>query len=740
MSVDRRFNDFACLTAALAMVAFVVADGRLWMALPLLGVAMLGWVAGAGPRARRPWTLPKIAVTLMVLAAILFAASAAMNAVRLDPVVSILGLFLTHITAIKLFDRRSPRDDAQLLTLSLFDVIAAVLTGNELLVGVLVALLAPCAIAAAMLWQFRHGAAAAPSSPATWGARGRGQFSSLVIAATVAACGAATFIFLFAPRGWAQDVLGRFGQARETTIGFNDSPRLGQAGFLSEDQTPVMNVAVSDVEGTNLGSGESTLYLRGSVKDRYDPETWTWTQAAGEHRAIVDSRWSNLLHADRVAPAGILRTLRVSMRGSPKSDGPLFTMWRPIALKLDSRETLRVLEDSAVFKRSSQSAMSSRRGAGSYEYTVTFLPSEDGGPLPPAPLPTFKNSRIEALARQITDAAGVVLDGSDSSLRQAAVAIREHLRTKYAYTVEMIAPEVNEDPIEMFLFRTKRGHCEYFAAAMVAMCQSLDIPARMVLGYVATEFNPMTGQYLVRESNAHAWVETHIGRGRWLSTDPSPPGDIERVHRPADSPLAMLRRWWDALEFTWAKAVVSFDRNSQSRLLGVSPDIAARNLRANTAADRTANFLHTVRAEGFNGVLKIAAPVAFVIAVVLVIARVFPSLAGRVRVLLASRSADPEQRRALAHAPFYAEALRHLRRAALAPPVSSTPLAHSETLRSTDAQLGIAFGRVTELFYRVRFGNQTLTAQDQQEGHRLAGIVAARAQQLRRDNRARTVR
>ena len=49
----------------------------------------------------------------------------------------------------------------------------------------------------------------------------------------------------------------------------------------------------------------------------------------------------------------------------------------------------------------------------------------------------------------------------------------------------------DEDPMVAFLYRFKRGHCEYFAGAMTLMCQSLGIPARMVIGFKCDEFNPL---------------------------------------------------------------------------------------------------------------------------------------------------------------------------------------------------------------------------------------------------------
>ena len=131
----------------------------------------------------------------------------------------------------------------------------------------------------------------------------------------------------------------------------------------------------------------------------------------------------------------------------------------------------------------------------------------------------------------------------------AARAIESYLRNNYTYTlVEQPIPE-GRDPIEHFLTQTKEGHCEYFAAAMVALCRSVGINARMIAGYLAAEFSPATGRYVVRESNAHAWVEAEAGRGRWRRYDPTPPDELVRLHKPSPGLLGRIRRVVESAEY-----------------------------------------------------------------------------------------------------------------------------------------------------------------------------------------------
>lgn len=746
MNLSRRLQDAMCATATMAMLAFLLADRQVMMIPAALGAGLLAWVLTLGKRASRPWALPRHAVTLLVFAAIVFAGLSAMDSSRTEPVVSVLGMFLVHITCVKLFDRRTARDDAQLITLAMFVTIAAVLTGNTLDVGIVLAVLTPLSIAAIVMLQFRLGASESgqrvEESGLAEGNRERRawrQLKWLVSAMSIACVVVATGIFVLTPRGLAQDVLGRFGQVRETRIGFTDTARLGQAGLLKDDPTPVLDVAISDLDGTNLGGVDSTLYLRGSAKGLYDRETWTWKESGADRLAIVRGQWRSRGEDGLLARNSIIRELKVSMRASPARDSVLFSLWRPVGLVVGPDESVRVNTSTRVFHFGGERSRQSRARA-SGEYRITCVVNDDGEALPVRPPTTFKDTPVESYTRRILAESGIDPDklADDSSVRQCLGVIREHLRSTFRYTTEMIAPREGQDPIEMFLFESKRGHCEYFASAMVAMCQSVGISARMALGYVATEYNTITGQYLVRESNAHAWVEAHVGRGRWMTYDPSPPGDIERIHRPSNSALATMRRWWDALEFSWARAVVSFDRSAQVRLMGGSADDDAPSRgsrsRERSAAESLATYLKTLRAEGVRGVMKLGVLVCVLAACVGLLLRAWPKVLAWIRRGWSGR-ASPAAR--AANATFYLRARRSLRRAGLEGPDSRSAMTNADALETVDATLASAMRRIVELYYGARFGTRVLSPEQLQEGERLSRVVAERVRAVAAASRTR---
>ncbi|MEZ4234505.1 MAG: transglutaminaseTgpA domain-containing protein, partial [Polyangiaceae bacterium] len=109
---------------------------------------------------------------------------------------------------------------------------------------------------------------------------------------------------------------------------------------------------------------------------------------------------------------------------------------------------------------------------------------------------------LQRLARSWTQ-------GVDSP-RKKLEALALHLRAEYTYSLDFERPD-HEDPVIDFLLHTKRGHCEYFASALALLARSIGIPSRVVAGYTVSEFSDVGGYYLVRERNAHSWVEAWTG-------------------------------------------------------------------------------------------------------------------------------------------------------------------------------------------------------------------------------------
>jgi hypothetical protein len=106
---------------------------------------------------------------------------------------------------------------------------------------------------------------------------------------------------------------------------------------------------------------------------------------------------------------------------------------------------------------------------------------------------------------------------------------------------------------------------------MAAMCRSVGIDARVMAGYLCGEFDPAIGAYVVREADAHAWVEVDMGGGFWDTFDPTPPSELSALHAAQRRTLvSRLARALDFMQSTWDGSVISFDQSTRERLLGTS--------------------------------------------------------------------------------------------------------------------------------------------------------------------------
>lgn len=131
--------------------------------------------------------------------------------------------------------------------------------------------------------------------------------------------------------------------------------------------------------------------------------------------------------------------------------------------------------------------------------------------------------RTSALARRLAL-------GADS--RYAAVrAVEDHLRATTRYTLDAPVPDEDQDAVDDFLFRSKQGFCEQYATAEVVLLREMGIPARLAVGFSGgglpssdAGVDPTVtdgSTRLVRESDAHAWVEVWFPGAGWVASDPT---------------------------------------------------------------------------------------------------------------------------------------------------------------------------------------------------------------------------
>mgnify|MGYP000565902752 CR=1 FL=1 len=162
-------------------------------------------------------------------------------------------------------------------------------------------------------------------------------------------------------------------------------------------------------------------------------------------------------------------------------------------------------------------------------------------------------------------------------------------------------PLLYKNPIDEFLFETKRGYCEHYASSFTVLMRLAGIPARIVTGYQGGEMNPIDNFMTIRQSDAHAWSEVFLGKKGWVRVDPTaaiPPGNIENTDdalrlnsngkKPAhlfksnwlSKQMKQMRFAWDAVNNRWNQWVLGYNTKRQKAFfaaIGI-PEITWRGL------------------------------------------------------------------------------------------------------------------------------------------------------------------
>jgi transglutaminase-like putative cysteine protease len=164
----------------------------------------------------------------------------------------------------------------------------------------------------------------------------------------------------------------------------------------------------------------------------------------------------------------------------------------------------------------------------SEKYTVSSVISvADKGSLRRAPAlysETIRRGYMQipsTLPQRVRDLARKVIEGRDNPYDKAE-AIESFLRTNYRYAPVVRPPPPGRDPVDWFLFDLKEDFCEYFASSMVMMLREVGVPARLVEGFTSGTFDPNAGRYVVKQVNAHAWVEVWFPNFGWIEFEPTP--------------------------------------------------------------------------------------------------------------------------------------------------------------------------------------------------------------------------
>lgn len=191
-------------------------------------------------------------------------------------------------------------------------------------------------------------------------------------------------------------------------------------------------------------------------------------------------------------------------------------------------------------------------------------------------LPAEANPRTRALAERWRAE-------NPDPIQIAGRALERFRKEAFVYTLS--PPRLGADSFDAFLFETQRGFCEHYAGSFTTLMRAAGVPARVVLGYQGGSASQVGDYLIVRQSDAHAWVEIWVAQRGWVRIDPTAAVAPNRVEQNLDSALAEsgerrafswqrsleAGRWvaarWDFLNAQWNRWVLAYGPDLQRALL-----------------------------------------------------------------------------------------------------------------------------------------------------------------------------
>lgn len=507
--------------------------------------------------------------------------------------------------------------------------------------------------------------------------------------------------------------LSSFGARTQSVAGFGDDVELGGFGTIRDDPTVVMRVKLKNRPNPPLHS--IGLRLRGTSFDRYGEGRWSRTQGSGaEMRRLQDQ------YIVFRPPKSTDQEYEIIL--DPMEEAVLFLPEGTVALQVPPA----IRSGRSRFRRIVYSPGHDIRYRGHLQAPLTykaFAARKRRGFTERIPK-RLRERYVEVPEgyERVTALAQEVVRGLSHPHAQAQ-RVERYLRGggNFRYTLEQPDTE-GKDPLHVFLFEAKAGHCEYFSTAMAIMMRSLGLPARNVTGFLGADYNPYGDYYAVRNGHAHSWVEVLID-GRWFTFDPTPASG--QVFAAPSGFAVKLRQIMDAMRVRWAEYIVEYNIRDQAKAL---QGLAAwyRSLRGSRGPGRAGANSESGNAQGF-GPIPFRPDWRWFVAIMSIfgVGVLFVQWSRkRRRQTRAGRQLDPDRDRAVR---LYLSLESSLRSTGHARPADVTPIEHAEALGRSGFAAADEVREVTHAYLAARFGEDGLPPQDYHRLRRVSRSVRAKA-------------
>ena len=365
------------------------------------------------------------------------------------------------------------------------------------------------------------------------------------------------------------------GSGTRRSVGFSDSVKLGDLGFVIQDPEKVLQIEFVGHASGDPYPVDGEIYLRGAVLTRYESGSWEYDPPA-EPAPYVSRALHDLPSTDEV--------VRQEIEIEPMDRSEVFCVWPWVILPQTQAVEFDRARQRVLRKGSRQSA----RFAFSLGTTgflggkqAEFIPADNRVDVDRLLGKRDDLPRLSQQAQTWIDESGI--PASDAIARARTLERQFRDSGQFQYQLGGVNRDSSIDPIEDFVANNRAGHCEYSSTALTLMLRSQGIPAQMIVGYKSGGFGVSENSFLVRQWDAHSWVEAYISpdqvreldelpgpptrdwqHGGWLRLDPTPAA-------PESTGIAALvkgvKSWREWIRSSWRDYVIGMDGGRQRELV-----------------------------------------------------------------------------------------------------------------------------------------------------------------------------
>ncbi len=267
-------------------------------------------------------------------------------------------------------------------------------------------------------------------------------------------------------------------------------------------------------------------YLRLVTLPTFDGETWVPSRLRTSGSVVRDP----LPPVTGVDDSAVSRIVTSSFTSTELTE----STWLPAPAPLSFVGVNGASANDWVWDAETRVVWSPKSDSSGLTWTTTSLQVEpDAADLQdPGPLePQFReeNTALPEVPPIVTTTAKQVTEDAETPFEKA-VALQQFFQSG-DFIYDVTTPTVAEDPLTVFL-ESKRGFCQQFAGTYAVMARSLDLPTRVVVGFLPGE-KVEDGSYSVSWHDAHAWPEVYFEGAGWTRFEPTPRGAGAGLSQPS---------------------------------------------------------------------------------------------------------------------------------------------------------------------------------------------------------------